>query len=230
MKFVVIDVETTGLNHLENEILSIGAVVEDTNEKPSFKDIPKFHAAILHREVKGSLFALNMNRDLIAKIVQYESAKSDAEKSYLSDVHGMKFLKKDNVVEEFFYWLYDAGISQNWNFETDGREYLDQIVTIRDGKRYPALTPKMKPLSFTAAGKNFATFDKRFLEELPRWQQCIRTKQRVIDPAILYVDWKNDETLPDLSTCKVRAGLEDTVSHDALADAWDTLQTLRKFY
>jgi hypothetical protein len=86
------------------------------------------------------------------------------------------------------------------------------------------------PISFTAAGKNFATFDKKFLEMLPRWQQFFRVKQRVIDPAVLYVDWKNDKELPNLSKCKERAGLGSHVSHNALEDTWDTLEIIRKKY
>ena len=95
---------------------------------------------------------------------------------------------------------------------------------------FPIFSSKLKPTHIIAAGKNFATFDKKFLEKLPRWQQCLRIKQRVIDPAILYVDWKNDNDLPNLSLCKERAGLSNIVTHNALEDAWDTLEVLRKFY
>ena len=139
-------------------------------------------------------------------------------------------MHEDEVVKEFFYWMFENGLAQNWDFETHGREYLNNDVIIRNGKSFPAFGSKMKPISFSAAGKNFATFDKKFLEKLPRWQQCLKVKQRVIDPAILYMDWKNDDTLPNLSTCKVRAGLPSLVTHNALEDAWDTLLVLRKFY
>jgi hypothetical protein len=230
MKYVVIDVETTGLDPLNNEILSIGAIVEDTSKKLSFEEIPKFHAAILHKEIKGSLYALNMNKDLIESIVQYQTAEDQDEKNDLVHMKRMFFLNKEDVAQELFYWMYDNGFAPEWNFETDGREYLDQHVTIRNGKRYPMIGLRTKPISFTAAGKNFATFDKGFLVNLPKWNQALRVKQRVIDPAILYVDWKNDEVLPDLSTCKVRANLPATVSHNAIEDAWDTLEVLRKFY
>jgi hypothetical protein len=55
-------------------------------------------------------------------------------------------------------------------------------------------------------------------------------RQRVIDPAILMVDWKNDESLPNLKVCKERADIEGIVTHNALEDAWDVIEVLRKFY
>jgi DNA polymerase III epsilon subunit-like protein len=230
MKYVVIDIETTGLDHHNNDVLSIGAVVEDTTKKLRFEEIPRFHCAILHKELKGSPFAIRMNNDLIGAIAEYQSTRTDAQRAELVQLHRMQFYTKDEVAEKFFYWLLDAGIVQDWNFETDGREYLDRHVKVIDGKTYPMISQKMKKAYFNVAGKNYATFDKRFLEELPNWTTCMKTSSRVIDPAILYVDWLKDDALPDLSTCKVRAGLDKTVSHNALEDAWDTLQTLRKFY
>jgi hypothetical protein len=44
------------------------------------------------------------------------------------------------------------------------------------------------------------------------------------------VDWNNDKSLPNLTTCKERAGIEGVVTHDALEDAWDVIEVLRKFY
>jgi hypothetical protein len=85
-------------------------------------------------------------------------------------------------------------------------------------------------LQKNVAGKNFGTFDKLFLQELPWWQKLIRTRQRVLDPAILMVDWKNDKSLPNLTTCKERADIQGIVTHNALEDAWDVIEVLRKFY
>jgi hypothetical protein len=229
MKFVVIDIETTGLESPEHQILSIGAIMEDTEKKLSYDELPKFHVAILHKEVSGSLFALNMNRELINTIVRYQSLKPE-DRSNFEKEHGMKFLQEDEITEEFFHWLIDCGMMLNWDSSEDGDEYLNPYKKIVNGKIYPMLSLNMTKLPFTAAGKNFATFDKKFLEKLPKWNICFKIRQRVIDPAVLYVDWKNDQVLPDLATCKVRANLDDHISHNALEDAWDTLQVLRKFY
>ena len=46
MRYISIDIETTGLDAETNQILSIGAVVEDTNNLVPFDELPKFHAVI----------------------------------------------------------------------------------------------------------------------------------------------------------------------------------------
>ena len=78
-----------------------------------------------------------------------------------------------------------------------------------------------------AAGKNFATFDKLFLQKLPNWSAKIQIRQRVIDPAIMFVDWLQDGSLPNLQTCIQRASLEGEVTHDALQDAFDVIRVIR---
>jgi hypothetical protein len=71
---------------------------------------------------------------------------------------------------------------------------------------------------------------KLFLEELPWWKKLIRTRQRIIDPSILFVNWSEDNALPSLTKCKERANIEGIVTHNALEDAWDVIELLRKFY
>ena len=224
MKYVSIDIETTGLDPINNKILSIGAIVEDTENKLPFEELPKFHVAILHNEIVGSPYAINMNKDLIEAIVHYQSAESQDEKNDLVQMHGMQFLPVDKVVEAFFHFLHDNGLSG-----IDLQKMMGATVTIVNGKSYPILGT-LNPASITAAGKNFGTFDKLFLEQLPRWKQAIRLKQRIIDPSILMVDWKNDNALPSLNECKQRAGIAGEVTHNALEDAWDVIQVLRTNY
>ncbi len=80
------------------------------------------------------------------------------------------------------------------------------------------------------AGKNFSDFDKPFLEKLPDWKKFIKTHRRVLDPAVLFVDWEEDEVLPDLNLCKSRIANYENVSHDALEDAWDVVTLFRTKY
>lgn len=79
--------------------------------------------------------------------------------------------------------------------------------------------------SINVAGKNFASFDKRFLEKLPNWNKIL-IKQRIFDPAILFFDPAKDEYLPSLSDCKKRADINGIITHNALEDAWDVIQVL----
>jgi len=232
MLFVSIDVETTGLNPEECEVLSVGAIIEDTNNILPYEDLPKFHVAILHENVKGSLFALDMNKLLIEEIVNYQTSHKHDEKLEIEEATGMKFLNKEDVAEAFYHFLYLNGISNNDPLAMNIN--ANQHVKAVDHKGNIAMVPmigmKTKPVTITAAGKNFGTFDKLFLERLPRWKQVVKFRNRIIDPAILYTDWKNDDSLPGLDLCKERAGLGNNVSHNALEDAWDTLQVIRLKY
>lgn len=222
MKYLSIDIETSGLDRENHKVLSIGAICEDTMEKLPFSEVPKFHAAILQREITGSPFAINLNRELIGHISAYQDARTEEKKREIEKESGMKFYYEEEVVEAFFRFLCDVGLYE-WNPSDNGG-----MVKIIDGKTYPAMSSKMKPVNINCAGKNFGTFDKLFLEKLPRWQQAIRIRQRIIDPSILYVKWKTDTEVPGLSKCKERAGMEKIVTHNALEDAWDVVQLLRK--
>lgn len=225
MIYISIDVETTGLEKDRYQILSIGAILEDTTKKLSFEEIPKFHAAILHNEITGSPFALNMNSKIIKAIVQYQTAKDQDEKNDLVQMTGMHFYQEDQVVEGFYRWLYDNDV-----VEFDMEKFKSQMVKLENGKIYPMLTSKMKPVTINVAGKNFASFDKHFLERLPRWQQVIRIRQRIIDPSVIFTNWTDDKAIPSLYECKQRANIEGIVTHDALEDAWDVIQLLRTQY
>jgi len=82
------------------------------------------------------------------------------------------------------------------------------------------------------AGKNYASFDGRFLVNVPGWKELVAPlfSRRIIDPSTLYVDWRKDEVLPSLDECLKRAGIEKGVTHTAVEDAWDVIQVLRNKY
>ena len=224
MIYISVDVETTGLEKDRYQILSIGAILEDTTKKLGFEEIPKFHAAILHNEITGSPFAINMNSKIIEAVAQYQNAEDQDEKNDIVHMTGMQFYQEDQVVEGFYRWLFDNGLA---DFDP---LLAGQMVKIENGKSYPALTSKMKPVTINVAGKNFASFDKHFLERLPRWKQVIRVRQRIIDPSVIFTSWNEDKSMPSLYECKQRAKIEGIVTHDALEDAWDVIQLLRTQY
>ena len=72
MKYISLDLEATGLDPVNDKILSIGAIIEDTNKKLPYDELPKFHAIIRHHRISGSPFAINMNKDIIDKMVAYD--------------------------------------------------------------------------------------------------------------------------------------------------------------
>ena len=225
MKYVSIDIETTGLEKDRYQILSIGAIIEDTSKKLPFDEIPKFHAAILHNEITGSPFALNMNKKILEAVAQYQEAEDQDEKNDLVQMTGMEFYHEDEVSEAFYQFLYRNGL-----VEFDAKEAINRQVKIVNGQTYPKLTSKMKPVTINVAGKNFASFDKIFLERLPRWKQVVRIRQRIIDPSVMFTNWNDDNSLPSLFECKKRAKIDGIVTHDALEDAWDVILLLRTQY
>ena len=208
MIYVSIDIETSGLDPVLHSTLSIGAIIEDTTKKLSWDEIPKFNAVVIHNEINGSPRALSMNKNIIEQIGVYLEGNSE-ERLTLATSAQCDFYEKDQVVKEFYKFLWNNGFG-----EGDA----------------PVIGSNTKPITINVAGKNFGTFDKLFLQQLPWWQKLIRTRQRVLDPAILYCDWKEDKSLPSLNTCKERAGIFGLVTHNALEDAWDVIEVLRKFY
>jgi oligoribonuclease len=230
MKYLSIDIETTGLDPETCQILSVGIIVEDTNNVLPYDKIPKFHCAINREHISGSPYAINMNKDLIGKISEYQTLRSDEKKQEFEKSTGMLFLKEGEVTKRIFHFLYDAGFS---TVDTDGWSHAQMgnyFETAPNGKMYPMIGMHFKKISINCAGKNFATFDKKFLEKLPYWDHIFRIKQRVIDPSVIFTDWKNDEALPSLSDCKKRSGMNEHVAHDAIEDAWDVIQLLRTQY
>jgi hypothetical protein len=222
MKIVSIDIETTGLNSEQNQILSIGAIIEDTTKELNFEEIPKFNALILQHQMTGSPRALTMNKDIIGLIGEYLEGDADVRKKH-DRYSGYQFLREEDVAQEFFDFLWENGL---------GYPMMDvsKTVRIKKGNSYPMFGSSTKPILINVAGKNFGTFDKLFLERLPWWKKLIQPKQRIIDPAMLCCRWSEDDALPSLSQCKTRCKIAGEVSHTALDDAWDVIQILRKFY
>jgi hypothetical protein len=201
-----------------NHVLSIGAIIEDTNKKLPYEELPKFNAIVLQNNIQGSPRAITMNREIISLMGEYLEG-TDEVRGILNSNSGYNFYEEDDIVKEFYKFLWSNGYST-----------LYSPSTHINGKLTPIIDGKTKPITLNVAGKNFGTFDKLFLQELPWWQKLIKTRQRVLDPAILCVDWSNDTSLPSLTTCKERMNVEGIVTHNALEDAWDVIEILRKFY
>lgn len=225
MKYLSIDIETTGLDSENHQILSIGVIVEDTEKKLPFEEIPKFHCAIVREEIRGGLFALNLNKNLIELINRWDIS-NDSFRKEIETKNNMIFCKEDEVCEHLFRFLFKQGVLDASVYD----KTIHSMVEVVDGVFYPVVNRVSKPSHLNVAGKNFATFDKLFLEKLPRWKQLFKVRQRIIDPTILFTNWTEDEQLPNLTTCKERAKTGGEVTHDAIDDAWDVIQLLRTQY
>ncbi len=199
MVYVSLDIETSGLNPENCQILSFGAVIEDTVNIKPLDELPKLHCVVIHDYIKGEPFALNMNKDIIEMIKEFHQSKDFIA---MEQKYNCKFTYEDSLAEVFMNFLLMNGFSKGGN-----------------GK-----------IEINVAGKNYSSFDDKFLQKLPKWNDLIRTHQRTIDPAILFVDWKKDKTLPNLSKCLERGEFDGEVPHTALEDALLVVKTLRTQY
>ena len=77
----------------------------------------------------------------------------------------------------------------------------------------------------TVAGKNVAGFDIPFLPK--PISSCFL--HRVLDIGPLYME-KEDVKIPDMATCLVRAGIDKSVTHCALDDAFQVVKLIRAYF
>lgn len=178
MKYLSIDVETTGIDPNEHKVIMFAAILDDLSNPQPIDDLP-FFSCIINQDKKGEPYALEMN-EWIFKMMPEEG------------------ISQAQFIKVFTAWLNDHGFEQE-----KGRFVIN------------------------VAGKNVAGFDNIFLKNIPGFTDRIRIRSRCIDPTILFLDEK-DEHLPDLQTCLERAGIKKKVTHNALEDALDIVQLIRK--
>lgn len=98
--YVSIDIETTGLDPDDCQIIQFGAVVDDLVSPLEL--LPRFEVLVLNRndEYCGSSFALNMNRDILSRI---SDTHQKIEKQQAQDLS--KFCFQDELGPRFANWL-----------------------------------------------------------------------------------------------------------------------------
>lgn len=199
MVYVSLDLETSGLNPDTCQILSFGAVIEDTVNIKPLEELPKLHCVVIHDYLRGEPYAINMNQKIIEVIKEFPRFDDFI---HFEQKYGVKATYEDSLAEVFRNFLLVNGFSPNG-----------------EGK-----------VVINACGKNLATFDIKFLEKLPKWNDLIKVHQRVLDPSILFTDWKNDNVLPNLTTCLERSGFNEEVAHSAIEDSLQVVKILRTQY
>ena len=104
MKFISIDLETSGLDREKCQIIEFAAVIDDIGDVENLvpiKNLPKFHRFVTHDEYRGEAYALGMHGDKF-KIIG--SQKDHPE---------FKFCKNDFLTLELAQWLEVNGYSRN---------------------------------------------------------------------------------------------------------------------
>jgi len=102
MKYVSIDIETTGLDPENCQILEFGAIIEDSTNLLNYYKIPKFHRYLKHTFISGSEYALNLN----AKIIET-----------IQNGQANNIIKPDELTTQFANWLFFNGFDPNDNGE-----------------------------------------------------------------------------------------------------------------
>lgn len=70
MRYVSIDIETTGLDPERHQVLSFAAVVDDLSNPLPLKKLPRFERCLYHETIVGDPVALEMNAGLIAMLAK----------------------------------------------------------------------------------------------------------------------------------------------------------------
>lgn len=242
MRITSIDIETTGLDHTQSQVLQVGAVIFDTSME-EFTPLGTYNKCINHPRISGEHFAIQMNVDIIRKIIELQNM--DKKRNSIMYQLSKHLVIKPNVGDPNY---------DDWNSVTAGlkiqldsldKQLESQFIEsskiavdfknwLVDNGGYYITDDNKKHLNIT--GKNYWVFDNRFLEMFPDWNSNIRPHRRSFDPANLYAK-PDDNVLPSLGECKIRAleqaqtykslnkyvGLFENVevTHDALDDAID---------
>lgn len=203
MNYVSIDLETTGLDKDEHQIIEFGAIIENSNEPKTYEESKKYRRVVLARDRKYlfSSKAAEINANLIKTISLLENGGNVPFERDANLTNTALYL--DELIPDFKQWLYVNGFCPN----------------------------ERGVLEIVAAGKNFASFDRPFILAIPDFETYgIRFHHRTIDPVSAYINWIDDNVPPGTDLCKIRAGLKKGMKHEALADAWDVIQMLRPQY
>jgi DNA polymerase III epsilon subunit-like protein len=101
MKYISIDIETTGLSPTNNQVLEVGAVLGDTHD-PTI--IGEFQVIMLHSTLIGDPFAINMNQELI-RIISGQRDRQELTSEEASLFTG--FIVPADFCRFFAIWAYD---------------------------------------------------------------------------------------------------------------------------
>lgn len=212
-KYLVLDIETTdSLQKVGNptgKILQISAIIDDYQTKLPFEQLPKLDII-----VKYNWPATPMTISPEAILMNQRIFNLHKEENKLA--RSLNFNRNDPKYIEFAQ-QHGFMVKDKICYENNVVQILEDFL-LENGLKYGIIV----------AGKNFGSFDLQYLRTLPNWEKAkFSFTARQIDPAILYFNPKIDKTLPDLKTCKERAGISGEVSHNALEDCWDTVRIIR---
>ncbi|KKK50772.1 hypothetical protein LCGC14_3121670, partial [marine sediment metagenome] len=75
MKYVSIDLETTGLDTKKDQVIMVAMMVEDTENKLPREELPTFACFVQHERYEGSPFALWLNSWIFEVLAKKDESK-----------------------------------------------------------------------------------------------------------------------------------------------------------
>lgn len=222
MKYVSIDLETTGLDPERHQIVEFGAVATEHGDMTPIDELPKFRAVILREDYNLNYYCAQLHKDLWEEIGNIVDGMTDLNMGEIEHLFAVYYGEEGEVE------VCKEGAEYSKDFPCTHYiqpKYLQDIFNKWLAKVYDLKAGE--PITINIAGKNPAMFDIPFLNAMPEWLgHVVKFERRVMDPAILYMK-PEDVKMPNLQKCLRRAGLEGTVQHTAVDDAIDIVRLIR---
>lgn len=181
MKYVSIDIETTGVNPLVNDIIEFAAVIDDTNAKVPIENLPKFHRYIKKEGTYNfDAQAVVMHKRIFEKILQ----------------NGDDCIYIDDLMYAFGNFLQDNDISPN---------RYGKIALNVAGKNFGSFDYQFLKEKIKQENWNNIIFRSRFIDPailyfenedyaLPDLETCVKRYQRQSGQKY---NWDNHTALDD---------------------------------
>jgi oligoribonuclease (3'-5' exoribonuclease) len=185
--------------------------LETTGLDPETCDVVEFAAVVDNLRTQPPINKLAVfQRYIYRPVYQGEPYALSMHKEIFAKIAKWQQGKERNIqvcdpgtlMEEFYLFLRE-------HYVTDAKFVLGNLIKV------------------LAAGKNFATFDSRFIAKFPQQEAYpVEFNHRVLDPAMLYM-LATDNGPPSMADCMRRAGIEGDVAHTATEDALMVIHLLR---
>lgn len=113
MRYISIDIETTGLDHNRGtQILEIAMIIEDTKNEMPRSECPTFHRFIDHTTISGNAKALAMNAYVLGKIADLQASPT------------AELVRPSKLLEQMNQFLTENGIDSKNPITTAGANFL----------------------------------------------------------------------------------------------------------
>ena len=200
MKYLSIDIETTGLDFEECQTIELGIIADDLYNQQPAEHLPKFHCYIDHGIFRGDPFALSMHANILRRISLKEK--------------GYEYLRPIDVALNVKTFL--ENVRRRWSVEDKSFDAKKDFNVA--GKNYGGFDFNFlyRLPGFKQSGGKLLLADYG----VGMSARCLDSGNHFWEP--------NDTRLPDTKTCCERAGTPVNLAHTALEDAWTVCLLVRR--